>query len=198
MALPTTIACKVSSESAGYVTTSAVARRDLPLEELVSKILGVCGKNHDRVARVLERGSLVSGDARFRWIPLEVDRNDLAALLDRFPDHDPLRVFERANCLRMAFRGHRGEFEISRETGRQKRFFRRKVFWDEALDVIEPLAPSCERYSYSDGADVFTVRLSMADLEKLRRLGALLRFSALAAQLRSLGSGHIVLYTQRD
>lgn len=177
---------------------SAVARRDLPLEELASKILGVCGKNHDRVASILARGSLVSGDARYRWVPIEVASADLAALLDRFPDHDPHRVFNGANCVRMAFRGSRGEFEIGRDAGQEKRLFRRKSFWNEALDLIEALAPRCERYSYSDRADVFAVQLTPAALECLRGLGALLRFSSLEAQLRSLSSDRVALYVHRD
>lgn len=180
------------------MTTSNVARREVPVEELASKILGICGKNRDRVARIFARGSLVSGDARYRWIPLELPPEELAALMDRFPDHDPQRVFERESCVRMAFRGQRGDFEIARETGRQKRLFRRKCFWDEALDLLQPLAPRCERYSYSDRADVFAVQLAAAALERLRRLGALLRFSSLDAQLRSLRSGQILLYVRRE
>lgn len=198
LALPSTIACKVSSEAAGYVTTSAVARLDLPVEELASRILGACGKNQDRVARILARGSLVSGDSRYRWIPFEVPPEELAALLDRFPDHDPQRVFQRESCVLMAFRGQRGAIEITRESGRQKRLFRRKTFWNEALDLIQPLSPRCERYSYSDKADVFTVQLTVTALERLRRLGALLRFSALDAQIRSLRSGQVVLYARRE
>ncbi len=198
LALPQTIPCKVSSESAGYVTMSAVARSDLPVEELASKILGVCGKNQVRVASILARGSLVSGDTRYRWAPIAVSSGDLAALLERFPDHDPQRVFDAASCMRMAFRGQRGEFEITRDAGRQKRLFRRKVFWDEALDLIQPLAPRCERYSYSDKADVFTVDLPLAALECLRGLGALLRFSSLETQLRALRSARIALYLRRD
>lgn len=188
----------MSSESAGYVTTSAVARLDLPVEELASKILGACGKNQDRVARILARGSLVSGDARYRWMPLEVPPEDLTALLARFPDHDPRRAFQRESCVRMAFRGQRGPIEITREVGRQKRLFRRKAFWDEALDLIQPLSPRCERYSYSDKADVFTVQLNATALERLRRLGALLRFSSLDAQIRSLRSGQVMLYARRE
>lgn len=175
-----------------------MARLDLPVEELVSKILGACGKNQDRIARILARGSLVSGDARYRWIPFEVPSEELTALLDRFPDHDPRRVFQPESCVRMVFRGQRGAIEITREAGRQKRLFRRKAFWDEALDLIQPLSPRCERYSYSDKADVFTVQLTATALQRLRRLGALLRFSSFDAQLRSLRSGQVVLYARRE
>lgn len=197
LALPPVIPCKVSSESAGFVTMSAVSRVDLPLEELTAKILGVCGKNRTRVAAILGRGSLVSGDQRYRWVPLEVSSGDLGTLLDRFPDHDPDRVFDAANCERMAFRGERGEFEVSRDLGSQKRLFRRSNFWDEALRLVDALTPRCERHSYSDKADIFAVRLPMTDLERLRRLGSLLRFRSLQAQVRSLRSDQVLLYVHR-
>ena len=197
LTLSPTIACKVSSESVGYLTMSAVRRVDLPLKELMSKILGVCGKDPDRVESILARGSLVSGDVRYRWVPIAASREDLLALLARFPDHDPDRVFDPSQCVRMVLRGDRGEFEITREAGRQKRLFRRKAFWDEALAVIAPLGPRTERYSYSDGADLFSVQLSAPDLRRMRQLGSLLRFNLLETQVRSLQAPHVTLYVRR-
>ena len=197
LALPPVIPCKVSSESAGFVTMSAVSRVDLPLEELAAKILGVCGKNRARVAAILGRGSLVSGDQRYRWVPLQVAFADVVKLLDRFPDHDPDRLFDAANCERMAFRAERGEFEITRDIGSQKRLFRRRNFWNEALQLLAALDPRCQRHSYSDKADIFAVRLPMADLERLRRIGSLLRFRSLQALIRSLRSDQVLLYVHR-
>ena len=176
---------------------SAVSRVDLPLEDLAAKILGVCGKDRTRVAAILRRGTLVSGDQRYRWVPLEVSSGDVGTLLDRFPDHEPDRVFDAVNCERMAFRGERGEFEITRDLGSQKRLFRRHNFWEEALQLFAGLTPSCERHSYSDKADIFAVRLPMTDFERLRRLGALLRFRSLQARIRSLRSDQVLLYVHR-
>ena len=197
MALPQTISCKVSSEAAGYVTTSRVVRQEMPLEELASRILGVSGKNPERVARILERGSLVSGDARYRWVPFRVAAADVSDLLERFPDHEPERPFDGGECVRMAFRGERGDFEITREVGRQRRMFRRKTFWDEVIAVVEALSPVCERYSYSEMADEFSVTLPPDALNRLHSLGGLLRFSALEAAVRALRSGHVYLYVRR-
>lgn len=198
LALPRSIACKISSESVGYVTMSAVRRVDLPLGELISKILGVCGKDPDRVESILARGSLVSGEIRYRWVPVAASSDDLAPLLARFPDHEPDRVFEPSNCVRMVLRGDRGEFEITREAGRQKRLFRRKAFWEEAMAIIEPLKPRSERYSYSEGADIYSVHLAAGGLNRMRQLGSLLRFTLLETQVRSLQAPQVMLYVRRD
>ena len=177
---------------------SAVTRIDLPLLELAAKILGVCGKDPGRVASILRRGTLVSGDARYRWQPLHASDGELAALLGRFPDHDPDLAFDASCCIRMEFRGGRGEFEITREAGQRRRLFRRKTFWDEALVLVESLSPRCLRYSYSDEADVFVADLTAPARETLGRLGALLRYTSLEAQLRVLPPGRVSLIVRRD
>lgn len=197
LALPETIACKVSSESAGYVNMTAVARVDLPLEELASKVLGVCGKDSERIARILLRGSLVSGDSRFRWSPFSLASSEMAELLGRFPDHDPEREFDVGRCDRMLLRGVRGAFEIAREVGRQRRFLRQQNFWDPALALLAEHSPRCERYSYSDGADVFAADLAGPALERFRDLGRLLRFRSLEAQVRALPVCQATLFVAR-
>ncbi len=197
LALPESIPCKVSSESAGYVTMAAVARVNLPLEELASKVLGVCGKDPARIARILLRGSLVSGDSRFRWDPFALAPDELSELLVRFPDHDPGREFDLQLCDRMLLRGTRGEFEIGRTVGQQRRFLRRDNFWDRALELLARQSPRCERYSYSDRADVFAADLKGQTLERFRDLGRLLRFSSLEAQVRALPASQATLFATR-
>ncbi len=177
---------------------SAVTRVDISLHELVAKILAICGKDPGRVSGILLRGSLVSEDARYRWQPLEPTDEELTALLGRFPDHDPDLPFESSRCVRMVFRGGRGEFEITREIGQQRRLFRRKAFWGEAVALVESLSPRCDRYSYSDEADVFVADLTAAARETLRRLGALLRYTSLEAQLRALPPGRVALLVPRQ
>ena len=92
-----------------------VASAVMPIDELLARILGVCGKNGARVATVLSRGSLVSGDSRYRWEPVQTSLEEVSTLLDSFPDYDPEAVFAPANCIRIVFRDAQGEFEISRE-----------------------------------------------------------------------------------
>lgn len=177
---------------------TAVTRVDISLHELAAKILGVCGKDPGRVSSILLRGTLVSEDARYRWHPLQPTDEELTALLGRFPDHDPDLPFDATRCVRMEFRGARGQFEIAREVGQQRRLLRRKAFWGEALALVEGLSPRCHRYSYSDEADVFVADLTAAARETLRRLGSLLRYTSLQAQLRVLPPGRVALFVPRQ
>lgn len=176
---------------------SGVARVDLPLEELAAKILGACGKDPVRVAGVLARGSLVSGDSRFRWLPLEVVPDDVEALLARFPDHDPARPFDRARCVRMEFRSARATLELKREVGLRKRPLRRKAFWDEALAVIARLGPRCQAYSYSERADVFAASLTQEARSEMRALSPLLRYALLESKFRALEARTVMLFLAR-
>ena len=177
---------------------SSVARVDVPLDELAAKILGVCGKDPSRISSILLRGALVKGDARYRWQPLQASDDELATLLDRFPDHKPDLEFDGSRCVRMEFRGRRGEIEITREVGQQRRLFHRKAFWADALALVQTLSPRCDRYSYSDEADVFVADLTAEARESFRRLGPLLRFTSLEAQLRSLPAGRVSLFVRRS
>ena len=174
-----------------------VARVDLPLDELLARILGYCGKDSAKVSSILSRGTLVSGDTRYRWTPIQADESELADTLNRFPDHEPGRSFDGTRCYRMVFRGTRGDFEITREAAVQRRLFRRKSFWDEALTVVESLMPRCERYSYPDATDVFSADLTADARDRLREFASLLRFSALEAQVRTLPSGRARLFVRR-
>lgn len=176
---------------------TAVHRVDVPLDQLASRILGLCGKDPRRVASIFRRGTLVTEDTRFRWLPLEASEEELAELLGRFPDHDPDRSFDRKNCIRMEFHGFRGAFEITRDAGRERRLFRRKVFWDDALELIENLDPQCQRHSYSDGADIFVAELTPDACARLRQLGRRLRYTSLETQLRSLPAGQVSLSVPR-
>ncbi len=175
-----------------------VARVDVPVVELASKILGVSGKDPARVSGILARGSLVSGDARYRWSSIQASTDELAALLECFPDHDPNRVLDPSRCVLMVFRGVRGAVQITAEVGRQRRLFRRRSFWDEALALLVQLAPTCERYSYPDGADVFAAQLTPDARDRLRQLGSLLRFTSLETHLQSLRGDQVELYAVRS
>ena len=169
----------------------------LTVEELAGKIIGVCGKNGARLATILSRGSLVSGETRYRWAPFQVSPKEVDGILDQFPDHDPELAFDGARCFRMVFRDGLGEFEITREAGSQKRVFRRKGFWDDALAVLGRLDLQCERYSYSEEADVFVAELPHETRLRLAQLAPRLRFTMLEARLRSLGSDCVSLYARR-
>lgn len=174
-----------------------VAGVTMTLDDLAGKILGVCGKDVERVAAILSRGSLVSGDSRFRWSPIDASPDEVSALLDRFPDYEPDRSFDQDLCVLMVFRDGRGEFEIPREVGLQKRFLRRRNFWDEAMELAARVEPRCERYSYSDEADVFALALSAELRDALGALGGLLRYSSLEARVRTLRADRLWLFSHR-
>lgn len=169
----------------------------MTLDDLAGKVLGVCGKDGERVAAVLARGSLVSGDSRYRWSPIDASPEEVSALLDRFPDYEPDRRFDPEFCVLMVFRDGRGEFEIPREVGSQKRFLRRRNFWDQAMALVAEWQPRCERYSYSAEADVFAVELSAESRDALAGLGALLRYSSLDARIRALRGDRIWVFAHR-
>lgn len=174
-----------------------VASVTLTVEELAGKIVGVCGKNGPRLATILSRGSLVSGETRFRWLPVETSPAEIAGLLEQFPDYDPQLAFDGARCVRMVFRDNRGEFEITRDAGSQKRVFRRKSFWDDALAALGQLDLRCERYSYAEEADVFVAELPLKARRTLAKLAPRLRYTALEARLNALRSDRVSLYTRR-
>ena len=187
----------MSSESVGSITMVPVAAVTMALDDLTGKILGVCGKDGERVATVFSRGTLVSGDSRYRWSPINASPDEVSALLDRFPDYEPDRPFDPELCVLMVFRDGRGEFEISREVGSQKRLLRRRSFWDEALGLVASLELRCERYSYSDEADVFTAAVSAKLRDALGGLGGLLRYSSLEARIRGLRADRLWLFSHR-
>ena len=197
MALPGVIPCKVSDEAAGYLSTAPVNRVDLTSAELVGKIVGVCGKNPERVARILARGSLVNGDLRFRWVGVGAAAGEIEEFLKEFPEDDPSRTFDPQQCLRIVFHGPRGRTELTREAGRQTRALRRRNFWDEALPLLARLPLRYERYSYSDGCDVFAADLSREAAAGLRDSARLLRYTILEAQIKNLDAASVSFYQPR-
>jgi len=67
MALPETIRVKLSTEAVGAISITPVVVEDIPLRDLVGRMLGLTGKDAARVRELLLRGTLVSGASRFRW-----------------------------------------------------------------------------------------------------------------------------------
>lgn len=197
MALPDVIPCKVSDEAAGYLNMTPVRRVDLSSAELIGKILGVCGKNPERIARVLARGSLVSGDLRFRWAGLQTAAEEIAKLLQGFPADDPQRKFDPRQCLRLVFHGPRGRVELTREDAGQPRLLRRKNFWDEAMPLLARLPLRYERYSYSDGCDIFAADLSPEAAAGLRSRARLLRYTVIERRIASMEAAGVSFYQRR-
>jgi len=184
--LPETIRTKITSEAAGYISLTPVEQRDIPLAELLERILALTGKNPGRIREILERGSLISGPARYRWQGIETGKAELDAVLARFPDADPGRVFDPLHCRLAILRSQRGLLEIPREVASQRRMLKRQSFWDVLLPAVATSSLRYERYSYADRADVYTASVTHDTAALLRAHAALLKYSTLAQQLQAM------------
>ena len=188
MPLPDTIRVKLSSEAAEYVSITPVVVQEMPVRDLVEHMLGITGKDEARVRDLLLRGTLVSGASRFRWTGLEVQPEGIRALLASFPDADPSRPFDAAQCKRVVLRGPRQPIGIPREIGTTRgvwaRIVHRRTFWDLLMEIVSAGTPQYSGYSYRDRADVYQLELGGADLQRIREGAQLVPFTALQGQIR--------------
>lgn len=198
MPLPEMIRVKLSSESAGYMALTPVLAKEMPLRELVEVMLGVTGKERERIHELLLRGTLVSGGSRFRWAGWDADLDALDSLLSTFPDSDPQRPFSHARAIHAVLRGPAPSVEISRETGSSRRFLRSRSFWDALIEAAATSSPRYLAYSYKHQADCYRVELPPEAVQALRRNASTLRYSSLEAQVRA-GSFHAIeFYVARE
>jgi hypothetical protein len=197
LSLPRKIPVKISSEAAGYISFTPVARQELEPGELVERILAVTGKRLSRVRDILSRGSFVSGSSRYRWEAFEPDSAELESLLHRFPDDDPGRPFEAAKCAKVVLQSRRGSVELEPETASRRRLFSKTSFWEVLLATVESAHPNYQRYSYSDQADVYQVKLPPEILQPLMARTNLLKYRGLARELRALDPDVAELFVKR-
>lgn len=198
VALPESIRVKLSTEAAGAISITPVVVRDMPLRELVDHMLGVTGKDADRVRELLRRGSLVSGASRFRWSGWEASLAGIDALLASFPDADPGRPFAAAGCSLAVLRGPQALIELPREVANRRRFLRRRSFWGALLQAAAAGAPAYAGYSYKRHADCYRLALGAAQAASLRSDAGLLAYSTLVAQVRLAALAEMELYADRS
>ncbi len=184
LSLPETISVKISSEAAGYVSLTPVARREMPLADVVELVLAVTGKAPSRILDILRRGSFVSGASRYRWEPIEIPGEAMTAMLARFPDSDPARALQAEKCFLIMLRGGRSSVEIRRDFASEKRFLRRRSFWDVLMQLIDARAAEYRHYSYAEKADLYTVALSSDAVAAIHENAKLLKYSTVIEQLR--------------
>lgn len=160
------------------------------MRDLIEHMLGVAGKDEERLCEILLRGSLVSGGSRFRWTGWEADRAGLREILATFPDPDPARRFEATNCVQVVLRGGRQAVTIPREAvarrGSLGAMFRRATFWDHLMEIVGVLSPAYSGYSYRDRADRFVASLTVDHAARLRAASAAIAYSTLRAQVQSV------------
>jgi hypothetical protein len=195
--LPETITAKISSEGAGYVSFTPVARQEIPLRDLVERVLAVTGKDLSRIQQVLERGSFVSGELRYRWQPIRADEEDLRPLVDTFPEANPKRPFDAAKCAMVILRSERGSVTLSKEAASGRRLLRRRSYWDVLIPLLEGHAPAYQRYSYSDKADVYSVSLPYGAARTLQDEAGLMKYSTLVQKVKRLALTSVELYVER-
>ncbi len=198
MSLPPTVRVKLSSEAAEGISITRVVVQDLPLRELVEHMLGITGKDADRVHELLLRGTLVSGASRFRWTGWDADLAAIREMLVTYPGDDPARRFEPKRCVRAVLRGSRQPIAVPREAGARKPILRKASFWDLLMETAAASEIRYSHYSYKDRADCYRVELTLAAAEKLRAAGEMVRYTTLRDQIRSGTFAWAELYVERD
>lgn len=185
MALPQTVRVKLSSEAAEAIAMTAVVAQELPVRELIEHMLGVTGKDLERIREVLLRGSMVVGASRFRWAGWAAEEAELAEVLATFPDAEPSRTFAAERCIRVVLRGGRAPIELRREAIDRKGLFHRETFWAMLMEVVGAGATRYAGYSYRDRADRFVRELSVGDADRLRAASGAVKYNTLREQIRS-------------
>ncbi len=191
------VTVKISSEAAGYISVTEVVVQQIPLVELVETILGVTGKQPERVREMLRLGVLVAGGARYRWQGWEEDAASVRRLLEAFPDSDPSRAFREDLCHRAILTGPRCRVEIPREAAAARPLLRRRSFWDALMAMAGTAQPYYVEYSYKWSADRFRVDLDREMNAALLEAAKLLRHRGLRARVASGDFDRIELYAAR-
>jgi hypothetical protein len=155
----------------------------MPVRDLVEVILSATGKDAGRVQDVLHRGAVVQGGSRFRWQGIDAVAEDLASLLATFPDPDPKRLFRAERCIGAKLRAGLHVVELPKQIAAEKRLFRHRSFWDALMEAAERGPVEYTDYSYRLRGDEYRMKVSSAELIRLREAAALLRYSGLAAQV---------------
>jgi hypothetical protein len=167
----------------------------MPVYELVRQMLGVTGKNADRVREILARGSLVAGSSRFRWEGIVADETEITSLLSRYPDPDPSRSFDAEQCFLAVLHSRGRQWTIERAAGERRRFLRSRSFWNELMTVAA--TPAYAGFSYRESADIYRWTLDARHLESVRSASRLLAYSTLEAQIRTAAITCIDFYVRR-
>jgi len=162
--LPETIAVKYTEEEAGAISMRPVVRQTFRAPELVDMIVGVAGKDPQRIRQILRSGTVVFHSYRYWWQGFEADPAALGEILAHYPDSDPSRPFRPENCAEVIFESGnpapRLLLRILREDASRKRLLHSRSFWDSLMALARHTAPVYREYSYSARGDVYVMNLS--------------------------------------
>jgi hypothetical protein len=184
VSLPETIPVKYTAEEAEYLSLRPITRQTFRIAELVDMILGVTGKNVERIQTLLRSGTVVFHSYRYWWEGFEAETGDLQRLLATFPGPEPSRPFRIGECteVRFEFGGSppRPAVRLNREVAGPKRWFQRRGLWERILEQAAARGPSYREYSYADRADVFELPTDPGWSEEIR--GEVQRYAPRALQ----------------
>lgn len=196
--LPSQVRVKVSSEAAGAIAMAQVSVQTLGIRELVEQMLGVTGKEPARIMEILKRGSLVSGESRLRWEPLDALPAELAPILLTFPDSEPDRPFDGARCFHALLLAGRERLDLPRATAARRRLFRRRSFWDSVMRLAREGSAEYVAYSYRLRCDHYRVRLDLQRLQVLTAAAPLLRYAELTNRIATTPFDTLDLFVRRE
>ena len=197
MPLPDEVRVKVSSEAAGSIAITGVSLQTLPVRGLVEQMLGVTGKDRARIQEILRRGSLVAGESRLRWEGFEAEAAGLDRVLDTFPDPDPELAFAPSRCFHIQLLAGRERLDLPRSVAARRRLFRRRSFWDAAMEMAVSAAPEYVEYSYRLRCDHYRIALDLARMQALEAAAGLLKYPQIAARVRNTPFDTLELFVRR-
>jgi hypothetical protein len=188
--LPETIPVKYTEEEAEYVSLRPLVRQTFRVTELVDMILGVTGKNIDRIQKILRSGTVVFHSYRYWWSGFEASAADLQALLASFPDPEPERPFRSEACVEARFQSAgplaHHSIAVRRDDARHGRWFRSRNFWDSLMEQSRSLAPQYREFSYPLRADLYAAAINLEWIALVAADARRFASRALRAQLKNL------------
>ncbi len=183
--LPTKIRVKLLPEAAGFINVSHVVLRDFNMTELGEVLLAVVGNDADRFRRILRAGTIVLGDYRYRWEPLEANGEEVDSLLNTLPHAEPSRAFEPQHAILVRFRRGHEFLELLRETASRKPLFARHSFWEGIVGEFTELVCYVD-YSHAEKADVFATVLDEVGRKTLATMLSLVKPRSVAERIERL------------
>jgi hypothetical protein len=202
MPAPEVISIRRTEEEAGYVSFRPVVRQKFPLNDLLGLVLGVTGKNPDRVRQILRSGSVSFHSYHYSWDGFLPEEQELASLLARFPDPDPSRAFRPAACTAALVEGgspRRPLLDLERAAVSRKRLLRGRSFWDALLASASSAPLHYDGYSYQWRADLYRLDLDAAGAAALCAAAQSLAPRDMRRHLRVLDrAAHIIFVCPRE
>ena len=84
----------------------SASRSERPFDrglELLDMVVGVTGKNLERIQQILKSGTLVYHSYRYWWPGFDAESKELSSLLAQFPEAEPSRPFRTQECTALIF-----------------------------------------------------------------------------------------------